>query len=373
MEINFFVKNVIFFVFNQKSARIDYQLNEARHQVSELDRAPRANSESWHQLRQNLALAQTVLSRFERANRNYEKFQTHILFRLSTVLLELRRKQLIFIWNRINSDPVMVTAISAKDEKIQIEPNPDKWREIMKIHLSDLVPIIALALERSLEKSQENESSERHHRALASFEKIIPFLISDHHSDKLIRDITEKVDRDLRSIQEFAENKLNSHHEVAKYIHLFDVETTVDEIFSPDGVRYLENMIENFKRWKEALDGKLEVFGSCSLSTSSFSTRTLERLTAAAKMTQSASEFRLNEKINWSDGEISDIKTELDNIKNCEKLAVLAKNITTVTERHASVKNLIAQMIQIIKLLPQLEENFKVFFVSIFTYTGARQ
>lgn len=69
------------------SARIEYQLKEARHQVSDLDRAPRSNSESWHQLRQNLALAQSVLSRFERANRNYEKFQTHILYRLSAVLL----------------------------------------------------------------------------------------------------------------------------------------------------------------------------------------------------------------------------------------------------------------------------------------------
>ena len=50
----------------------------------------------------------------------------------------------------------MVTAINATDEKIRIEPNPDEWREIIRIHIHDLVPIMALALERSLVKSQEN-------------------------------------------------------------------------------------------------------------------------------------------------------------------------------------------------------------------------
>ena len=55
----------------------------------------------------------------------------------------------------------MVTAINATDEKIRIEPNPDEWREIIRIHIHDLVPIMALALERTLVKSQENEATQR--------------------------------------------------------------------------------------------------------------------------------------------------------------------------------------------------------------------
>lgn len=198
---------------------------------------------------------------------------------------------------------------------------------------------------------------------MSCFEKIIPFLANDHHSDQLIRDITEKIDRDLKSVQKFTETQLGSHQEAAEYIHFFDIEETIDEIFSTDGIKYLEKMIRNFKSWREALAGKLEVFGSCSLSTSGFSSRTHERLTAAAKMTQSASEFRLREKIGWAQTEISEIKAELENIKNCEKLAILANNITNLAERHALVKNRVGQMIGIVELLRQLDETFKVYCI----------
>ena len=87
-------------IFSGTHSRIKNNLQTARNNVTSLDRAPRSNSESWHQLRQNLAVAQKVLVRFERAEFNFTKFQNQNIYRIRNALLKLRRKQLIYVWNR---------------------------------------------------------------------------------------------------------------------------------------------------------------------------------------------------------------------------------------------------------------------------------
>lgn len=146
--------------------RIQNTLLQSRDNVTKLDRAPRSNSESWYLLRQNLAQAQKILSRFERAEINFEKFQKHTVLRICTALLELRRKQLIYIWNRINSEPVMVLSITTNQNNMCLCPKTEEWIEVIHIHLTDIVSIIGLALQRAQSKAEENGDSESQKMAL---------------------------------------------------------------------------------------------------------------------------------------------------------------------------------------------------------------
>ena len=131
--------------------RINRPVLEAQETVQKLDRAPRNKQESWHKLRKNLQVAQATLARFERALRNHPKLVEHTKLRLQSALVEARRKQLMQIWNTINQDHLAIVSLKQAAEGAELIPEIGKWEEIFKIHVSDMIPIFGLALQRAQE------------------------------------------------------------------------------------------------------------------------------------------------------------------------------------------------------------------------------
>ena len=60
----------------------------------------------------------------------------------------ISRNQLRFIWNRINSKPVITVTLRV-DEKITLLPSVDDWLAAVRLHIFDLAPSIGLALQRA--------------------------------------------------------------------------------------------------------------------------------------------------------------------------------------------------------------------------------
>ena len=58
------------------------------------------------------------------------------------------RNQLRFIWNRINSKPVITVTLRV-DDKITLLPSVDDWMAAVRLHIFDLAPSIGLALQRA--------------------------------------------------------------------------------------------------------------------------------------------------------------------------------------------------------------------------------
>lgn len=58
------------------------------------------------------------------------------------------RNQLRFIWNRINSKPVITVTLRV-DDKITLLPSVEDWMAAVRLHIFDLAPSIGLALQRA--------------------------------------------------------------------------------------------------------------------------------------------------------------------------------------------------------------------------------
>jgi hypothetical protein len=131
--------------------RINRLVLEAQETVQKLDRAPRNKQESWHKLRKNLQVAQATLLRFERALKNHSKLVEHTKLRLQSALVEARRKQLMQIWNTINQEHLAIVSLQQSENGAELVPQIGKWEEIFRVHVSDMIPIFGLALQRAQE------------------------------------------------------------------------------------------------------------------------------------------------------------------------------------------------------------------------------
>ena len=129
--------------------RINRLVLEAQETVQKLDRAPRNKQESWHKLRKNLQVAQATLLRFERALKNHSKLVEHTKLRLQSALVEARRKQLMQIWNTINQEHLAIVSLQQSENGAELVPQIGKWEEIFRVHVSDMIPIFGLALQRA--------------------------------------------------------------------------------------------------------------------------------------------------------------------------------------------------------------------------------
>ena len=131
--------------------RINRLVLEAQETVQKLDRAPRNKQESWHKLRKNLQVAQATLLRFERALKNHSKLVEHTKLRLQSALVEARRKQLMQIWNTLNQEHLAIVNLQQSENGAELVPQIGKWEEIFRVHVSDMIPIFGLALQRAQE------------------------------------------------------------------------------------------------------------------------------------------------------------------------------------------------------------------------------
>lgn len=175
---------------------------------------------------------------------------------------------------------------------------------------------------------------------LRHFEEIIPFLANDEHCQQLVEQIELKIQKNLQSAESFISNQLVEHHLVNDFVQKFDTHDTIDEIFSTNGHNILYKLLENFKCWELSLSGKLYTFGCASMSTSHFANENIAKIKAIKNMVQTAVEFRLREEVENYSKIAAELSIELLNAKDCEKLALLAKNIGTVNERREQARNI---------------------------------
>jgi len=71
--------------------------------------------------------------------------------------------------------------------EVSLSPPIKEWINLINIHLTDLVPIIGLALQRAQTKAEEMGQSESFKLVLRHFEKVIPFLLNDQHCQLRIK------------------------------------------------------------------------------------------------------------------------------------------------------------------------------------------
>lgn len=144
-----------------------------------------------------------------------------------------------------------------------------------------------------------------------------------------------------------------SHHSVNQFVQNFDTDNIVNEIFSKDGHISLYKILDDFAKWEGNLDGKLYVFGCASMSTSHFASENLTKMNSIKNIIKTSVEYRLQEEIENHFEIANELEIELLNAKNCEKLAILANNITMTNERRIAADLYINQMIEIAKAFPK--------------------
>ena len=191
---------------------------------------------------------------------------------------------------------------------------------------------MGLARERA-QNAAENEDekdSEGQVVALKQFDRVIPFVQNDEQCDDLVAQIKSKMTSDLESVEKFVANELKEHVELNGFLHSFDLEQFVDEVFLPDGHISLQKTISNFARWERSVTGNLHNFGCASMSTSYFSTECLSKVKSIREMILRATSYRLREEIEKHNQLAEELELELRNANNCEKLAVFANNIGAV-------------------------------------------
>jgi len=137
----------------------------------------------------------------------------------------------------------------------------------------------------------------------------------------------------LSEAESFIISELTEHHLVNDFVQNFDLENVIEKIFSTNGHIMLYEMIDDFSVWETKLSGELYTFGCSSMSTSNFATENRSKIESIKKSIQTGVEYRLREEIENHTTIANELENELESSKNCEKVAILAKNIKSINDR----------------------------------------